>query len=273
MRQGMLKKPSALVARQLQVQMGRREILREVEFSCDPGLVGLLGKNGAGKTTLLKSLLMLCPHQSGQILLKPQEGEELDLAGLSRRERARHMAYVPQELPPAVHAAVLEFVVMGRTPYLGWLAVPKAADYQRAREALAGLQMEQLSERFLDQLSGGERKLAYLARARVQQAEWMLLDEPSASLDFERQHQFFRLLCDSLRAGGDGALVTIHDPLLAYQYCDQILILEEGRLTASLKKTDPAFEEQYGKELERLYGRRAVFADTSEGKTIVWRRD
>ncbi|MGN1148924.1 MAG: ABC transporter ATP-binding protein [Lachnospiraceae bacterium] len=269
-----------LQVRNLRVWIGKREVIKDISFACQTGVTGLLGKNGAGKTTLMKALLQLGYRQSGQVSLgmmkNPDDvgaaSDNVILSDLSSRERACYLAYVPQELHPSVHCTVLDFVVMGRNPYLKWMQQPNAADYRAAKEALNLLQIAHLKDCYMDRLSGGERKAAYLARARVQQAKWMLLDEPTAGLDFGRQHHFLELLSDYVKKERSGAIVSIHDPLLAYTYCDQILVLQDGGLAANLQKKDPDFEKAYSGQIEQLYGKEAFFVDTPVGKSIVWRK-
>lgn len=265
-----------LSADRLNVWMGKKKILNDISFECHTGLVGLLGKNGSGKTTLIKAMLNLGCRQEGEVSVEISkescESSKVRLSELSGRERARYLSYVPQELHSSAHCTVLDFAVTGRNPYLGWLQNPGRRDYDEARAVLEALGISFLERRYMDQISGGERKMAYLARARVQKASWMLLDEPAAGLDFGRQYQFFEDLSKCLDESRTGAIVSIHDPLLAYTYCDQLLILEDGRLEAVLSREDKDFEDKYLMQLEHLYGRRAVFADTSEGRTIIWRR-
>lgn len=252
----------------LSAWLGKREVIRQVSFSCRPGLVGLLGENGSGKTTLIRALLQLGDRQKGKVVLQQtEEGEtqaageteeqrkikEVELSALSCKERAKHLSYVPQETS-RVSCTIEEFTVLGKTPYLGWLERPKASDYEEARQALSQLGILHLADCRLDEVSGGERKMAYLARAGMQEADWMLLDEPTAGLDFKRQHLFLRALSQYIKENGTGAMVTLHDPLLAKTYCDRILVLKDGRLQKDLQKTDENFDEKFNEELDFLFG-------------------
>lgn len=261
----------SLQAEQLEVRIGKKRILEEVSFCLEPGLAVLLGENGAGKTTLLKSILHLGTGQSGKVLLRSDEGKKICLTGLSSRERAKYLSYVPQELQTPVHCRVKEFAAMGRTPYLGWLQSPGPEEEQMALQALEELQVRFLADRFMDRISGGEKRMACLARARVQGAGWMILDEPAASLDFGRGHRFFSALRKYLKKSGTGALVSIHDPLLAYTYGDQILVLEKGRIRKTLNRKEKTFEKEYAEQIKNLYGVEAVFTDTPAGRTVIWR--
>lgn len=278
------KKPCRLQVEHLNVWMRKRCIVEDVSFSLRPGITAVLGENGAGKTTLLRGMLRLADRESGQVRLTVETQEErterdagerqmksLELSRMSHRERARYLAYVPQELQNGIRANVLEFAVMGRTPYMHILDTPKKSDYELAWQALEELGIGHLAERMLDQLSGGERRIAYLARARVQGACWMLLDEPLAGLDYGRQHHFFQVLQEYGRLSGTGTLLTIHDPVMAWTYGEQILVMGQGKLRQVLDKTDPDFEEQYLEQLDWLYGMQAGFADTELGRTLVWR--
>lgn len=280
------KRPLGLQVQDLSVWMKKRCIVENVSFSLCPGITAILGENGAGKTTLLRGMLHLADRQTGQVRLtveahedsqvdqgKPQNApkESLALSQMSHRERARYLAYVPQELQSGIHASVLEFAVMGRTPYMDLLDTPKNSDYELAYEALRELGIAHLADRMLDQLSGGERRIAYLARARVQGACFMLLDEPLAGLDYGRQHQFFQVLQKYGKYTGTGTLLTIHDPVMAWTYAEQILVMSQGKLKQALNKTDPDFEEKYLEQMEQLYGMQAGFADTELGRTLVWR--
>lgn len=272
------RKPLRLQVEDLSVWMKKRCIVEQVSFCLRPGITAVLGENGAGKTTLLRGMLRLADRQSGQVSLtvKKQEAEAVQeesfvLSKMSHRERARYLAYVPQELQSGIHASVLEFAVMGRTPYMHILETPKKSDYELAYEALGELGIAHLADRMLDQLSGGERRIAYLARARVQGACFMLLDEPLAGLDYGRQHHFFQVLQEYGKRTGTGTLLTIHDPVMAWTYAEQILVMGQGRLRQILMKTDSDFEERYLEQMEQLYGMQAGFADTELGRTLVWR--
>lgn len=280
------KRPLGLQVQDLSVWMKKRCIVENVSFSLCPSITAILGENGAGKTTLLRGMLHLADRQAGQVRLTVEAHEDsqvdqgkqqnatkefLALSQMSHRERARYLAYVPQELQSGIHASVLEFAVMGRTPYMDLLDTPKNSDYELAYEALRELGIAHLADRMLDQLSGGERRIAYLARARVQGACFMLLDEPLAGLDYGRQHQFFQVLQKYGKHTGTGTLLTIHDPVMAWTYAEQILVMSQGKLKQALNKTDPDFEEKYLEQMEQLYGMQAGFADTELGRTLVWR--
>jgi iron complex transport system ATP-binding protein len=199
-----------------------------VGFTLEEGeWLGLIGPNGAGKTTILKAVAGLVRY-GGSIRI---QGDEV--AGLVRRAVARRVALVPQipVIPP--DTSVLEYVVLGRTPHLGYAGSPGPRDVVAARSALARLDGAHLIDRRLGSLSGGERQRAVLARAVAQDASLLLLDEPTSALDVGAQQQVLELVA-SLRANaGLTVLSAMHDLTHAGQYADRLLLLDGGREQAS----------------------------------------
>jgi len=241
------------------VPRGKKQVLCGVSFSLSPGLAGLLGRNGAGKTTLLETILSLIPADGGSVTLSREEGgQQVNPAALSGRARAALLAYAPQETGDVPHCTVLDYVVSGRTHMLGFFGNPGREDYAEAEKSAEFMGIGHLADRYLDEISGGERRLASLARAKAQGAVWMMLDEPAAGLDFGRQHEFFASLRQYVRETGTGALVSLHDPRLAASYCDTVLVLRDGRITAHLDTSSADFDVRYRKELSELYGENLI---------------
>jgi iron complex transport system ATP-binding protein len=212
--------------RDVSVRLGETHALRSVSLAVESGeWLALIGPNGAGKTTALRALAGLVDY-SGEILL---DGH--DLRTLSRRDVARRVALVPQipETPPGL--TVAEYVLLGRTPHLGYFGAESGEDRTAARRALARLELEPLSERTLDSLSGGELQRAVLARALAQDAPILLLDEPTTALDLGRQQQALELV-DGLRETGLTIVSTMHDLTLAGQYGDRLVLLDRGSVVA-----------------------------------------
>jgi iron complex transport system ATP-binding protein len=187
--------------------------------------VVLIGPNGAGKTSALRALCGLLPFE-GRVLLDGR-----DTSSLRRRDVARLVAFVPQspETPPEL--TVGEYVLLGRTPHIGYLATEGRADRVAADRALERLELVSFAERPLGSLSGGELQRAVIARALAQESRILLLDEPTTSLDLGRQQQALELI-DSLRADGLTVVSTMHDLTLAGQYADRLLLLDRGSVVA-----------------------------------------
>ncbi len=217
-----------LQARNVAVTLDGARVVDGVGFTVEEGeWLGLIGPNGAGKTTLLKAAAGLVPYD-GSIRIQGDEVSEL-----GRRAVARRVAVVPQipVIPP--DTTVLEYVVLGRTPHLGYAGSPGPRDIVAARSALARLDGAHLIDRRLGTLSGGERQRAVLARSVAQDASLLLLDEPTSALDIGAQQQVLELVA-SLRADGSLTVVSaMHDLTHAGQYADRLILLDGGREQAS----------------------------------------
>jgi iron complex transport system ATP-binding protein len=218
---------TAISTRSLSVTLGRRLVVRDVDLDVPSGQwVGLIGPNGAGKTTLLRAVAGLVPYD-GSVTLHGVPAHEL-----SRRDRARELAVVPQEPVTPPWLTVSEYVLLGRTPHLGPLGRESGEDRDAATQVLERLDLLGQRERTLGTLSGGERQRVVVARALVQEASIVLLDEPTAALDIGHQQQALELL-DTLR--GESALTLVaamHDLTLAAQYAERMILLDEGCVVA-----------------------------------------
>ena len=200
--------------------------VRGVSTSVEKGeWVVLIGPNGAGKTSALRALCGLLPFE-GRVLLDGR-----DTSTLGRRDVARLAAFVPQSPETPSELTVGEYVLLGRTPHIGYLATEGRADRIAAERALERLELVEFSERPLGSLSGGELQRAVIARALAQESQILLLDEPTTSLDLGRQQQALELI-DSLRADGLTVVSTMHDLTLAGQYANRLLLLDRGSIVA-----------------------------------------
>ena len=212
--------------RDVAVDLGTTRALGGVSFAVARGeWVALIGPNGAGKTTALRAMAGLVDYD-GSIRL---DGEEV--RSLPRRRVARLVALVPQlpERPPEL--TVAEYVLLGRTPHLGYFAAEGASDRKAAARALDRLELAAFADRPLGSLSGGELQRAVLARALAQEADMLLLDEPTSALDLGRQQQALDLV-HGLREEGLTILSTMHDLTLAGQYADRLVLLDHGAVVA-----------------------------------------
>lgn len=204
--------PGRVVGAGLSLELRGREVL------------ALLGPNGCGKTTLLKTVLGLLPALAGSVRLQGRALADWPLA-----ERARVVAYVPQGQASTFGFTALEMVLMGRTAHLGLIARPGAKDRAIALQALERLGIAHLAQRSVHEVSGGERQLVLIARALAQQPQAVLLDEPTASLDFGNQGLVMRAI-RSLAHEGLAVLFTTHDPNQALRCADRALLMREGRV-------------------------------------------
>ncbi|MEO3813520.1 ABC transporter ATP-binding protein [Sphaerisporangium sp. B11E5] len=217
-----------VVVRGLSADLDGRAVLSEVDLAAAPGeWVAVIGPNGAGKTTLLRAISGLLDVR-GEVLVGGTP-----VRGLPARRRARLMAYAPQNPLLPAGLTVREYTLLGRTPYIPYLGREGRHDREVTWSVLERLDLTELASRPLGHLSGGERQRVVLARALVQQAPVLLLDEPTTALDLGHQQQVLELL-DGLRlADGLTVVTTIHDLGLAGQYADTMLLLAAGRTVAS----------------------------------------
>jgi len=220
-----------LEARNIVLDYGERRVLRGVSLAVRPGeIVALIGANGAGKSSLLKTMAGLLSPTDGSVTLNGQRIERIE-----RRRLCREIAYLPQDR--AVHwpLSVRQLVALGRLPHRELVAGPTRADADAVQAAMAAMDIGNLAERPVFDLSGGERARVLLARAIAQQATFMIADEPSAGLDPAHELTLFaRLAC--IAAEGRGIVIALHDLSLAARFCHRALLLRRG---ATLAEGEP----------------------------------
>ncbi|GAA2915048.1 ABC transporter ATP-binding protein [Streptosporangium fragile] len=219
---------SRLRVRDLSVVLDRRTVLSGVRLDVRAGgWLAVIGANGAGKSTLLRAVAGVLPY-SGEVLV-----DGAPVRRLRPRERARLIAYAPQSPALPADMTVFDYALLGRTPYIPYLGREDRRDREVTASVLERLDLAVLAARPLGHLSGGERQRVVLARALVQQAPVLLLDEPTTALDLGHQQQVMELV-DRLRlADGLTVVTTLHDLSLAGQYADAMTLVSAGRVAAS----------------------------------------
>ena len=230
----------------------QRNVLESVTFDIQPQTVtAILGPNGAGKTTLIRLLLGLQKPLSGKITL-----EDMPLEGYTRRELSQWIGLVPQSEYVPFEYSVLEYVLLGRAPYLGPLDLPTASDVDIARKAIAEVGISELESRPIPALSGGELQLVLIARALAQQPRILLLDEPTSHLDLSNRNVTLRIL-NRLRKNGSTILFTTHDPEAASLIADNLVLMRSGQVlyTGSMDETftGPKLSQTYGTQIDVVH--------------------
>jgi len=209
------------------VSYGSRQVLHEVSLDVDSGeVLALIGPNGAGKSTLIRAVSGVVPY-TGQVRTNGD-----DFAFLSPIQRARYIATVPQaaSMPPAY--TVWETVILGRTPYLGFLGQPSKKDEEIARHSLQRVSALPFADRRVGELSGGEQQRVLLARALCQSTPILLLDEPTAHLDLQYQVGLLELVTGLAHKDNLAVLIALHDLNLAAHYADRIALMVAGSINA-----------------------------------------
>jgi iron complex transport system ATP-binding protein len=203
------------------VSYGERSVLGPVSLEVADGeWLGLIGPNGAGKSTLLKTAVDVVDHL-GRVSL-----------GREPRRKGRDAAWMPQRPGLPGNMGVADYVMLGRTPHLGYLAAESKHDVDVVRHALAELGLAELARRPLGTLSGGEAQRAVLARALAQEAPVLLLDEPTASLDIGHAVEVLDVVDELRREQGLTVVTAAHDLTLAGRYADRLVLLSQGFVVA-----------------------------------------
>lgn len=240
----------------------KRAVLRDLSLEIPAGAVtAILGPNGSGKTTFLRLLLGVLRPQQGAIRLagRPQ-------GSYSRRELSQLVGLVPQDEHIPFDFSILEYVLLGRAPYLGPLAMPGEADQAVAQAALQTAGLIDLQHRPLPNLSGGERQLAVVARALAQQPRILLMDEPTAHLDLGNKSRLLGIMRE-LVAGGVTLVLTTHDPNAAAAVASYVVLMREGQILdvgpVDAMLTSDKLSATYGVpvEVHSIEGKRVVLLD------------
>ncbi|MGP5005521.1 ABC transporter ATP-binding protein [Brachybacterium tyrofermentans] len=216
----------------LSFSYGKRRILEDISFEVAPGaFCALLGPNGSGKSTLVKAIAGVHRAKAGRVSV-----EGRDTSSLGRRELATVVGYVPQAGDAPFDLTVREAVMLGRTPHFG--IAPRQEDRATVEDAIVRMGLMDLAERSMSELSGGQAQRALIARALAQETRVLLLDEPTSALDLRYQIETLQLVRQITREEGISALIAIHDLNHAARYCDQVIVLHDGRITADGSPVD-----------------------------------
>lgn len=231
---------------------GQPSLFENLSCSLQDGeIMTILGPNGIGKSTLLKCLMGLLTPTSGTVTINDQP-----LSQLSPKQLAQIVAYVPQHVPDPGSLTVSDYLVTGRTPYLGFAQTPSEDDYQRVKDALEKLSLSDLKDQEVNTLSGGQFQMVTIAKALVQSPKLVILDEPTAALDFGRQKQVIQLI-QSLAADHFAVLHTTHNPNHAFMLGHQVGLFsrdshfETGQADQLL--TEDRLKRTYGTDLKLIY--------------------
>lgn len=249
-------------ARGVEFSYNAHPVLRGLDFSADAGdMVAVLGPNGVGKSTLFRCILGFLKPQKGAIYI---EGN--DIQRMSSTEVARHIAYIPQSVAPAFNYTVQDTVLMGLTNQLGVFQSPGPQDVEKVLNVLDSLGIFHLRNRGYGQISGGERQLTLLARALVQRAGILVMDEPTANLDYGNSWRVMERI-GSLAGNGYTVIFSTHDPNQAFMHANRVLVIKDGGVLAAGAPREVLSE----KVLSELYNINVLLRTVSYngGETVI----
>lgn len=227
---------------------GKQNVIENVSFEIERGcLVGVLGANGSGKTTLLKAICGIITHRGNCMLANNT------LENLSAKELAKLISYIPQRSGISIDISALDVVLMGFNPHLRLLEHPNSQMKRTAMEMLEKVGLLGKENMNYMHLSEGQKQLCILARTLVSECKVLLLDEPESALDFNFRYKMLTLLKSLVVSEKRSAVVTLHDPSLALNFCDKLLLLSDGTVLDVIEPQKDSFEEMEQK-ISRIYG-------------------
>lgn len=205
---------------------GNNIVLDGLNFEVGMGeVVSILGPNGSGKSTLIKTICNIIKPRGGNISV-----DGVDVSNIKRNDFAKMVAYVPQSTMVFGHNSIYDTVLAGRRPYIQWSY--SHSDIEMAADAMRRMHIDHLHDRYLSDVSGGQKQRAHIARALVQDSSYLVLDEPTSALDLKHQIETLTLLKELTSSGNKSAIVAVHDLNLALNYSDRVIVLKDSKIYA-----------------------------------------
>lgn len=237
----------------LNLSYGSKMVLDGLNMQAKPGITALIGPNAAGKSTLLKCVVGILKPK-GHILL-----DGVEILDKRNKELIEMISYLPQEMPDLTTLTVIDVVLLGRVNSLSWKVSDEEID--QAYSVLEDLGMEGLASSPMTELSGGQQQMVYIAQSLVRNPSLLLMDEPTNSLDIQKQLEMFELIQGVVEERKITTLIVLHDINLASRYADQIVVLRNGNVFCSGTATDVINEDL----IRRVYGIESVVHFLQEG--------
>lgn len=221
-------------------------------------MVALLGPNGSGKSTLIRTACNIDRPASGRILI-----DGTDIASMDIEELAKIISYVPQAGQYAEYDTVLDTVLVGRSPHMGWEPTENDLDIvQRSMEYMGVLD---LADQYINELSGGQRQRVFIARSIAQEPQLFVFDEPTNSLDLKYQFDSMKMMAELVHSNDSMMLVALHDLNLALRFCDRIVMIKDGTVVSNGTPEEVLTPEL----IESVYGVKTKVTDTEQGRFIL----
>ena len=248
-----------LQIKDLSFSYGSTQILKDINMELGSSdVLGIVGPNGAGKSTLLRCIDRILVPQNGTLLLDGQEMKQM-----SSMEIAKKIGYVPQCISNTFPATVFDTVLMGRRPHLGWRSSEE--DIDTVLEVLTMLKIKYLAMRDFNEISGGQQQKVLIARALAQDAEILLLDEPTSNLDIRHQLEVMEILTKLVKKKGLSVMMAIHDLNLASRYSDRIIMLNGG----GIRDTGDPVSVLTAENIQSVYGVEVIVKHEADKPYII----
>ena len=235
---------SGFTVKRLNQYYGDHKVLSDVTFTAEPGeMIAVLGPNGSGKSTLVKTLCRILGYREGSV-----QWDGLEVDTVDAREFAKNVAYIPQDDSAIGYNRVFDSVLIGRRPHTDFNYGPR--DLEKAADAVHLMGLDNISDKTLNTISGGQRQKVHIARAIAQDPRMFVLDEPTSALDPKNQNVTMRIMNAIRTRTGAGIIIALHDLNLALRYCEKTLLVKDGTVFAFGKTTEILTEET----IFRVYG-------------------
>ncbi len=243
----------------LGLNYGSHKALDSISFDVKEGeVISVVGPNGSGKSSLIRCIAQIHSPTRGTIRIDDRDASQMDPV-----EVARAIGYVPQNFHFLFFSTVMETVMLGRKPHIRWKVTPR--DLEVVQQSLDYMNIRHLADKFMDQLSGGEKQKVYIARALAQEPELFLFDEPTSNLDLRHQIEVLEITRNLTRTSKKSMVVALHDLNLAFTYSDRIVVLNQGKLYATGKPEEVLTPEM----IRDVYGVDVFIVESDYGRHIV----
>ncbi|MDO4691143.1 MAG: ABC transporter ATP-binding protein [Fusobacterium sp.] len=253
---------SIITIKALNFSYGKKKILKNIELSIEKNkITGIIGPNGCGKSTLAKNIIKYLHGEYEEFKI-----DDKSLRDIGSRELSRLISYIPQKTNVIQNISVFDFILLGRFPLLknSW-DFYKKEDFEAVEENINLLKIEDLRDRNIESLSGGELQKVLLAKALSQDAKILLLDEPTSALDLNNAVEFMKILRYVANQKNISPIIIIHDLNLASLFCDSLIMLKEGRFIGKGMPKEIITE----KNMKEIYDLDCTILYNSEGKPYV----
>lgn len=251
-----------LKSNQLSFSYGKKNVLKAIDASFESGKVyGILGPNGSGKTTWLRLVGGILTPEKGNITVMDRR-----LDSLSGKERAKKIAFVPQMFHISYSFSVRDIIMMGRHPHIGRMDTASTEDFEKVQTAITETNLEELADRLVNQLSGGEIQRVLIARALAQDTPIILLDEPVSHLDIHFQQEIIGLLKRIAKEQNKVIITVLHDMNIALNHCDYVFLIKEGEIVEKGSPSRVISQDN----LKKVYGVDVSIEHIKDKSTLVW---